>query len=84
MYNLWLQYLKQEQERSEKPLHKDFQPFVLKEGIDTISIAALPEEDGNELKQVELKPWKGTRQIFGTNLEVIGSVTQVNQLHTYM
>ena len=44
----------------------------------------LPEEDGNEHQQVELKPWKGTRQVFGTNWEVIGSVTQVNQLHTYM
>ena len=65
-------------------MDEHFLSFQLKEGVDTVSIAVLPEEEANEDQEVEVKKWKGTRRIFKRNWEVIAAGTEVFcQLHVY-
>ena len=53
----------------------NWQKFVLKEGVDAVSITVLSEKEANE---DELKRWNGIRRVFDRNWAVIGSGTEVN------
>ena len=46
----------------------DWQKFVLKKDVETVSITVLPEVETNEDQKVELKRWNGTRRVLEKKL----------------